>query len=180
MEENGRNHGNPWSSRRTGVYQQVTLAGNNSVWILVQPSDAIRECMKNVLSSLNLNRRERDGNPMYLHVTLLLATVDNWGRYIEYLNTELKDIVSYFNIRYYPATLILVSYRIRRLALFASRQRKAKPKATMTFPSSKPNSCIGCCKKSTEHHLHSNLAWMLPRNSKTIAGVSIALKVSGP
>jgi hypothetical protein len=139
-----------------------------------------QECMKNVLSSLNLNRRERDGNPMYLHVTLLLATVDNWGRYIEYLNTELKDIVSYFNIRYYPATLILVSYRIRRLALFASRQRKAKPKATMTFPSSKPNSCIGCCKKSTEHHLHSNLAWMLPRNSKTIAGVSIALKVSGP
>lgn len=102
VEENNRNHGDPWSSRQTGIYQQVKAKGHRSTWIFLKLSGASRRQVETVI------QKEASGNTdgcMKLHSCLLLATVDNWGRYIDYLDTQLRGIVCLVN----PSPLIVRS-----------------------------------------------------------------------
>lgn len=93
MEKNGRNRGDPWSLRQTGVYQQAKLEHRHSAWIFLQLSSSTRQGLEKALGKQSGSQDEGD-SPMAHHALLLLATVDNWGEYIRSLDRELRDIVS--------------------------------------------------------------------------------------
>jgi hypothetical protein len=92
MEKNGRNRGDPWSLRQTGVYQQATFDSDQSAWIFLQLSRSTRIVLENAFRS-QLRRFSENDSPMTLHGLLLEATVDNWGEYIQDLNAQLRDVV---------------------------------------------------------------------------------------
>jgi hypothetical protein len=93
MEENSRQHGDPWSLRQTGVYQQVNAEIQNSTWILLQLSRSTRS----LLEAATIQSRFKNDNSislMQLHCIMLSATTGNWGKYIKFLQSQLSDIVS--------------------------------------------------------------------------------------
>ena len=90
VEENNRNHGNPWSLRQTGIYQQVKSKGHTSTWIFLKLSGSSRRQLETVTQTESTVNT--DGF-MKLHSCLFLATVDNWGRYIDHLDTQLRGVV---------------------------------------------------------------------------------------
>jgi len=89
MEENNRNHGDPWSLRQTGIYQQANAEKRKSTWIFLQLSRFTR-CLLEIATQ-SQTEDSSDGF-MKLHCVLLSATVDNWGKYIEYLHSQLRDM----------------------------------------------------------------------------------------
>lgn len=91
VEKNGRNRGDPWSLRQTGVYQQVTFDSRQSAWIFLQLSSSTRAALEKVLRSQPSSPGEND-SPMTLHALLLGTTVDNWDEYIQNLSTQLRDV----------------------------------------------------------------------------------------
>lgn len=93
VEKNGRNRGDPWSLRQTGVYQQATFNSHQSAWIFLQLSRSTRIVLENALRS-QLRCFGQSDSPMTLHALLLGATVDNWGEYIQCLSTQLREVVS--------------------------------------------------------------------------------------
>ena len=93
MEKNGRNRGDPWSLRQTGVYQQATFKSHQSVWIFLQLSKSTRIILEREMRSPS-RYFSKSESPMALHALLLGASVDNWGEYIRDLNAQLRDIVS--------------------------------------------------------------------------------------
>ena len=93
MEKNGRNRGDPWSLRQTGVYQQATFHGNHSAWIFLQLSRPTRTALENALQGQSRCLGESD-SPMMLHALLLGVTADNWGAYIQDLSVQLREVVS--------------------------------------------------------------------------------------
>lgn len=93
MEKNGRNRGDPWSLRQTGVYQQATFNSHRSAWIFLQLSRSTKIVLENALRS-QLKCFGQSDSPMTLHALLLGATVDNWGEYIQDLSTQLREVVS--------------------------------------------------------------------------------------
>ena len=90
VEENNRNHGDPWSLRQTGVYQQVEAKGHRSTWIFLKLSGSTRRQIETVVQTGSYGNT--DGFTK-LHSCLLLATVDNWGVYIDHLDAQLRSIV---------------------------------------------------------------------------------------
>lgn len=91
VEKNGRTRGDPWSLRQTGVYQQVNSDSRKSTWIFLQLSQDTKAALKEVLKNQSTYFDKRD-SPMALH-TFLLATVDNWGEYIQDLSKQLTCVV---------------------------------------------------------------------------------------
>jgi hypothetical protein len=89
VEQNGRNRGNPWSLRQTGIYHQLDLATKRSVWIFIQASGPTREEIFRVLRSARYGE-----NPMLLHLEVLFAMSRNWPDYIEYLSSKLDELAS--------------------------------------------------------------------------------------
>ena len=117
VEKNGRNRGDPWSLRQTGVYQQVTFDSRQSAWIFLQLSSATRVVLEKVLRRKSSCPGERE-SPMTIHALLLGATVDNWGEYIQNLSTQLRDVVSWaiwIYLRFIPH-LLINGVRMRRHA----------------------------------------------------------------
>jgi hypothetical protein len=100
VEENERDTEAPWSPRQTGVYQQVAHNGR-SVFILIQRSREMRTCVENTMVDRYAGRQDRGDDPMYLHAALILATVDNWGGYIDHLSVKLGKIVSMADYSYH-------------------------------------------------------------------------------
>src|SRR5438045_1558114 len=60
MEKNGRETGDPWSLRQSGVYQKVDAQTGNSTWILLQPAESIRQRLRKSLEELGEHTRDRD------------------------------------------------------------------------------------------------------------------------
>jgi hypothetical protein len=96
VEDNGRKDGNPWSSRQTGVYQQVDFKTRKSVWIILQPSKYIRECLEQPLQDQDQNLSGPDRNPMLLHALFLQTTAEDWEGYIQHLHLQLLELASGF------------------------------------------------------------------------------------
>lgn len=95
VEKNGRDRGDPWSLRQTGVYEQVDIHTGKSVWIILQPSSSTQQCLEQGLQTLGQDSNGRiTSNPMLFHAIFLLATADNWVGYIKYLHTEADEMVS--------------------------------------------------------------------------------------
>lgn len=95
VEKNGRDRGDPWSLRQTGVYEQVDIETGKSVWIILQPSSSTRQCLEQGLQTLDQDTYGRNtSDPMLLHPIFLLATADNWVGYIKYLHSQADEMVS--------------------------------------------------------------------------------------
>ena len=94
VEENGRKDGDPWSSRQTGVYQQVHSQTRKSVWIIIQPSKHTQEYLEQTFQDQGQKLYGPESNPMLLHTVILLTTSQNWEGYIEYLYSRFLKIVS--------------------------------------------------------------------------------------
>lgn len=84
MEENGRNHGNPWSLRQIGAYQQVNTKDRTSAWIFLRLSGSTRRYLEREVQDMTYKTKDPF---IKLHCSLILDTPDNWGRYIEYLHS---------------------------------------------------------------------------------------------
>ena len=119
VEKNGRNRGDPWSLRQTGIYQQATIKSHQSAWIFLQLSCSTRIILENALRSSSGCYSDSD-SPMTLHALLLGGTVDNWGEYIRDLSAQLRDMVR----ESMYASLLLIPYilmnglRTRKYALW--------------------------------------------------------------
>ena len=96
FEKNGRNRGNPWSLRQTGVYQQVTLTEGISNWIILQPSNSCRSQLDKIMQSNTRGETLLAMNPMLLHLHFLTAMAGQWEEYIQNLHDSLKELVSCF------------------------------------------------------------------------------------
>lgn len=95
VEKNGRDRGDPWSLRQTGVYEQVDIETGKSVWIILQPSSSARQCLEQGLQTLDQDTYGRNtSDPMLLHSIFLLATADNWVEYIKHLHSQADEMVS--------------------------------------------------------------------------------------
>lgn len=92
VERNGRNRGDPWSLRQTGVYQQTTFDSHKSMWIFLQLSQSTKAALKEVLQNQPIYPCGSD-SPMALHALLLGVTVHNWGDYIQSLSKQLMCVV---------------------------------------------------------------------------------------
>ena len=89
VEKNGRNRGNPWSLRETGIYHQINIATGSSRWIFIQPSGPTRE---DIIQNLELGELRQ--SPFDLHAEVLLSMARNWPEYIEYLSQKLDEMVN--------------------------------------------------------------------------------------
>jgi hypothetical protein len=94
MVRNGRNRGDPWSLRRTGIYQQVDFDKNASCWIMLQPSDDVDKLSERALRDNSQAGNCQSGGPMFLHVLFLSTMVDSWDEYIESLHSQLQISVN--------------------------------------------------------------------------------------
>lgn len=89
MTQNGRNRGDPWSLRQTGVYQKSHLSTGTSAWILMQLAADTRAHLEKRLAGRGVSLQ----NPMQLHTLILLSTARNWTDYLEHLDTQLTELV---------------------------------------------------------------------------------------
>ena len=94
VERNGRNHGDPWSLRQTGVYHSYDYKSQKSIWIILQPSTYVLEHIENVLRTLPRDDSLSRGGYMLLHCFILSSMERNWRDYIEDLQTRLDGLVS--------------------------------------------------------------------------------------
>ena len=90
VDTNGRTEGSPWSIRQTAVYQKINLKTGCSIWILIQPNDAVLERFK----ALCLQSVDGAGHPMAPHLTFLSSARVHWKAYIGQLRLSLQKLVS--------------------------------------------------------------------------------------
>jgi hypothetical protein len=93
MEKNGRTSGNPWSLRQTGVYQQTHLETGRSTWILLQPSSGLREHLRKLLLHSATRETSFTIDPMQLHQLILYMGLNQFGDFIEDLQSEIMQLV---------------------------------------------------------------------------------------
>ncbi|RDW60750.1 hypothetical protein BP6252_12133 [Coleophoma cylindrospora] len=101
VERNGRNHGDPWSLRQSGVYQQSRGNQQASVWIILQLSRHARQCLEDYMRNTDLSNRDYDDDPMHIHLHILLATSGNWCDYVpgfEKVIRELEEKACFSNL----------------------------------------------------------------------------------
>ncbi len=87
---NGRTEGSPWSVRQTAVYQKTNLKTGCSVWILIQPNEAVFEHFK----ALCLQSVDGAQQSMAPHLAFLSSARLYWKAYIGQLRLSLQELVS--------------------------------------------------------------------------------------
>lgn len=92
FENNGRGSGNPWSLRQTGIYQKYAPDSGKSIWILVQPSDAFSSQLHKILLHDSTFQGRGSFDPMQLHSVCLSLSLDNFGEYIENLQSDITQM----------------------------------------------------------------------------------------
>lgn len=160
MEKNGRNRGDPWSLRQTGVYQQATFNSYRSAWIFLQLSRSTKIVLENALRS-QLKCFGQSDSPMTLHALLLGATVDNWGEYIQDLSTQLREVdekACFAKI----GTTSRHNYRITFLDMQALQRLRHKILRT----SLALGSCLDVAKKLEEHCNTLDGLGFIPKSAK--------------
>jgi hypothetical protein len=89
MAQNGRNRGDPWSLRQTGVYQKSDFSTGKSAWILMQLAVDTRAHLEERLTDRGISLQ----NPMQFHTLILLSTARSWTDYLEHLDAQLTELV---------------------------------------------------------------------------------------
>jgi len=95
MAKHNRSSKNPWSLRQVGVYHQITPQDGKSTWILLQPSeDAYEDVVSHCENSELRSTKEEDVEAScLLYLDLLDSLSLSWGDYIEYLWSEVENLV---------------------------------------------------------------------------------------
>jgi hypothetical protein len=139
VEQNGRSHGEPWSLRKFGVYRRVNVQTQNSAWIFLNLSASARRQLESTLEKLTVGRNESFDE---IHPHLLQTTADNWGRYIEYLACQLRNIVR--GNAFLPLFIygLLLTKRIGRKSLYpAARHGLGHASAAAAALTTSHNGC---------------------------------------
>lgn len=93
IEQNGRNRGDPWSHRQTGVYQKIHFDTGYSSCLILQLSRSIQKQFKDAIAEHVPGRTGQGAQMMQLHLLILISTADNWSEYIEHLYSMVKVLV---------------------------------------------------------------------------------------
>jgi citrate lyase gamma subunit len=93
IEQNGRNRGDPWSLRQTGVYQKIHFDTGNSSCVILQLSKSIRKQFGHAIAEYIPGRTDQGVQIMQIHLLVLTSTADNWSEYIEHLHSLVKAVV---------------------------------------------------------------------------------------
>ncbi len=86
-DRHNRSLKDPWSLRQLGVYNQISSDFNGSQWIFLDLAAHVESSLKKFIQENPQRSR------LALHIELLVSLCPNWGGYIEFLNTELRDYV---------------------------------------------------------------------------------------
>lgn len=106
VEKHGRiGLSDPWSFRKTGIYQQHHFEEGNSQWILIQVPQATLKRLERILEEDSNRSGQTEHSPVAVHLLFLLSCEQKWKTYLDYLSEELSSIVydllyAYVNSRY--------------------------------------------------------------------------------
>jgi hypothetical protein len=116
---NGRSKENPYSLRQLGVCQRFCVATGRSHWIVLSPSEDLRDQLKERFKTAKC-RGVQCQNPLLPHHIFLSCATSAWDDFIEHLRQRLEQYVSH--IRSFPETRSrrLKHSRKRRLISHAS------------------------------------------------------------
>lgn len=98
--KNGRQHGDPWSIRQSGVYHKFNTKTHTSVWILLQPSRGVYNAISP--STLHLNQLSvpaAQSNTLLLHLRIFLDSEREWRGYTNSLTDRLRSKVCNSSLR---------------------------------------------------------------------------------
>lgn len=93
MEKTNRRKGDPWSLRKSGVYQQISVSSRRSTWIVLQPSNGVRAQLEQAFESSLEQDQEGNESAIYFHVIFLASMAGNWQEYLEYLHSQVTVFV---------------------------------------------------------------------------------------
>jgi hypothetical protein len=96
MYHHGRAGEYPWSFRQTAVYQRSSVRNSRSRWIFLHPPSTIESSLADIFANEpTTNMRDYICEPLYAHLLLLLSTESGWRPFLEHLETEVEDLVSW-------------------------------------------------------------------------------------
>lgn len=90
---NGRSKGNPFSLRQSAVYQAYGKVDGTSNWILITPSEYMRD---RFVAALSLGLSSGTDSPVSTHLFILFSAIKDWDAYIEACRLKIKIFVSKF------------------------------------------------------------------------------------
>ena len=73
------------------VYQKYDSITKTSIWILLQPSAEVYEQLVEIAANFS---NKADGSEVLLHFTFLWSIENNWRGYLNYLEQEMRHLVS--------------------------------------------------------------------------------------
>jgi hypothetical protein len=83
-----------WSERHVAIYHRLDLSRVTSRWIIIQSSSGMRSGLEKILSSaLSINISLHDH--LNLHLFFLLELAKNWRAYINFLEAQLNEMVTF-------------------------------------------------------------------------------------
>jgi len=92
LAEEQPNH-DPWSIRQTAVYQRYDSELNRIVFILVSPSQIVKDAIAEALEAGC--QRKRLPKPFDLHLIIVSALQDNWRLYVRSLEELIREQVNF-------------------------------------------------------------------------------------
>lgn len=127
VEKNNRLPDNPWSIRKTGIYQKFEYLKKSSTWILVQPSEQVQRRVREVFKARTAENIENSvHNPLDIHLVFLSAAAENWRWYYNSLEEALVDRVRIMLRR--PDRLLLTILDSKCPAFFCWQEDRQPPK----------------------------------------------------
>jgi hypothetical protein len=93
-----------WSERQTAIYQSFEITDRISVWVLIQSSESMRSGIRKFLAKAE----QQDitlADHLKPHLFFFLQLADNWRAYINFLESQLSDIVCLFLGNFLPICL---------------------------------------------------------------------------
>jgi hypothetical protein len=120
IEPNGRQKGNPWSLRQTGVYQRLDVSEQRSTWVVLQPSKHARANLIPYLEGKDAGNIRCKVTALHVHFVFLYSGIRNWHAYVEYAEAQLRRYVSNTNT-FYANISILIHIVGRKGSILAPR-----------------------------------------------------------
>ena len=93
IAQNFRPHRNPWSFRQIGIYERHDLNTDQSIWIILQPSERVCRRLTESVQSQQPSARGTEAASMVRHAAILIASSRDWGQYLECLKNEMEKLV---------------------------------------------------------------------------------------
>jgi hypothetical protein len=91
-EEHGRDLRDPWSMRHTAIYQKYDVEKDTSVWILLQPSKACYQQLRQIFLSDKFGSLQKHRKHFW-HMLFMWSFEQNWRDYINFLEKDLTTLV---------------------------------------------------------------------------------------